>query len=78
MGLDGVLKVLTIIAIISYIGVNLIAPLPTFLIGENITYAILYLAGLLYMARDRAGGKLLLGGVASFNAGRLSRSVIQP
>ncbi len=72
------LKVLAGLTALAYIGVNFVAPLPKFLIAENIVYAILYIAGLILLDRMPVESRILLAGLAGFNAGRLSRSIISP
>lgn len=72
------LKVLVIILVLGYIGINFVAPLPLFLTAENIFYAISY-SYLLYQAEKGAKwaypAMLVL---AAFNAGRVSRSLVTP
>ncbi|MCE4601916.1 MAG: hypothetical protein F7B18_01900 [Desulfurococcales archaeon] len=75
---ETILKVLTVLAMISYIGVNFVAPLPRFLVAENLVYAALYGLGLLLMPRRPVDARVLLAGLAGFNAGRVSRSIIEP
>ncbi len=78
-GLIGrVLKVLTLLAIVSYVGVNFVAPLPRFLVGENLVYALLYGIALVGLVRGWSGSPILLVGLSGFNAGRVSRSIITP
>ncbi|MGQ4892228.1 MAG: hypothetical protein ACP6IP_07035 [Candidatus Njordarchaeia archaeon] len=74
------LRYLLILLIVGYIGINFIAPLPPFLIGENITYAILYAFFLVYMERKGYENKTfaLLATLLGFNVGRVSRSIVSP
>ena len=71
------LAALSFILAAGYIGINFVAQLPLFLIGENILYAVSYsvLAYMLLRGRRVEPLYLLLTG---FNAGRVSRSVITP
>ncbi len=71
------LLALTLILIIGYIGINFVAPLPAFLVGENLFYAASYaiLAYMLWKGRRVEPLYVLLAG---FNAGRVSRSVVTP
>ena len=71
------LLALTLLLIAGYIGINFVAPLPAFLVGENLFYAASYsiLAYMLWRGRRVEPLYLLLAG---FNAGRVSRSVVTP
>lgn len=73
-----ILRILVALAIVAYVGVNFIAPLPRFLIAENLVYAMLYLVGLAALKSRPVESRLLLAGLAGFNAGRVSRSIIGP
>ena len=64
--------------IVSYLGINLVADLPRFLIGENITLALLYALTLYLILRGHSLGQPLALFIAAFNAGRVSRSIISP
>lgn len=70
--------VLTGILIISYIMINFTADLPRFLIGENITLAVLYTVILVAALKCKPWSQPLLLMVSSFNAGRVSRSIVSP
>ncbi|WP_201783071.1 hypothetical protein [Pyrodictium occultum] len=81
MTLDTVDKVLTgliVLLIIGYVGINLVAPLPRFLVGENIVLAVAYAAGLAWLLRGSRATYPYLVALAGFNAGRVSRSVVEP
>ncbi len=67
-----------ILLIIGYIGINFTGELPKFLIGENILYAILYSILLIELLKNTPYVQPVLLLVASFNAGRVSRSIISP
>lgn len=78
--LERILNILLVLLVLGYIGINFIAPLPPFLIGENITYAVLY--GLILYLSYKNGYKnthlLALTTILGFNIGRVSRSIISP
>lgn len=71
-----ILQVLLLILIAGYIGINFFADLPTFLVAENLAYAALYALGLLSL--NKRPVVILLIVLSAFNAGRVSRSVIEP
>lgn len=71
-----ILQLLFVVLIGGYIGINFFADLPLFLVGENLAYAGLYALGLLYI--NRRPVVILLIVLSAFNAGRVSRSVIEP
>ena len=78
--LEKTLSVLLALLILGYIGINFIAPLPAFLIGENITYAVLY-GLILYLSYKRGYQNthlLALTTILGINIGRVSRSIISP
>ncbi len=74
------LNILLALLVLGYIGINFVASLPAFLIGENITYAVLY--GLILFLSYRNGYKntylLALTTILGINIGRVSRSIISP
>ena len=70
---------LSALAILAYIGVNFVAPLPKFLVAENVFMAVLIGAAAYMAAYKRDPAYLpVLSLIAAFGAGRMSRSVIQP
>ncbi|MFP3908284.1 MAG: hypothetical protein ACLFVX_00345 [Archaeoglobaceae archaeon] len=71
-----ILQLLLLILIAGYIGINFFADLPLFLVGENLVYAALYALGLLNMSKRPVVISLIV--LSAFNAGRVSRSVIEP
>lgn len=71
-----ILQILLLILIAGYIGINFFADLPIFLVGENLAYAALYALGLLNL--NKRPVIILLVVLSAFNAGRVSRSVIEP
>jgi len=77
-GLHRLILALTAVLAVGYLGINLAAPLPAFLVGENIVLASAYAAAalLLYRGDCRALPWLLF--LSAFNAGRVSRSIVTP
>ena len=75
-----ILRYLLALLVIGYIGINFIAKLPLFLIGENITYATIYAIFLIYMEKKGYEKQTLslLATILGFNIGRVSRSIISP
>ncbi len=73
----GVLLALTALLTIGYVAVDALLPLPRFLFYENIVYAVAYALLGYGLARNRRVAPLYAA-VASFNAGRVSRSVVNP
>lgn len=71
-------KSISIVLIIGYVAINFVAPLPLFLIVENLVYSVLYATFLVALARRDDVGALGLAALSSFNAGRVSRSIITP
>ncbi len=71
-----ILKILLLILIAGYIGINFFADLPLFLVGENLIFAALYSLGLLNLNKKPVIISLIV--LSAFNAGRVSRSVIEP
>ncbi|MEB3846746.1 MAG: hypothetical protein GSR74_02075 [Desulfurococcales archaeon] len=72
------LEALLTILIIGYITINFTADLPRFLVGENLLLAGVYLI-LAILVYTRGGAwYYALSTVASFNAGRVSRSIVTP
>lgn len=69
---------LTGLLVLGYIGINLVAELPRFLIGENLALAASYLVVAWLVARGSCAGQPLMLLLASFNAGRVSRSIVTP
>ncbi|MCE4625562.1 MAG: hypothetical protein F7C35_06860 [Desulfurococcales archaeon] len=69
---------LIVLLIVSYIGINFTADLPKFLIGENLLYATLYTLTLVAIVKGRPLAQPLALLVSSFNAGRVSRSIVSP
>lgn len=73
------LELMLALTVIGYIGINFVAQLPTFLIGENLAYAIMYSVLLYLILIDKFDkAKIPLAIVLSFNLGRVSRSIIEP
>ena len=77
---DKLFLILIIMLIIGYISVNFLVKLPTFLILENISYAIAYSAIFLFELKHQGEGKhmIFLLTLLGFNIGRVSRSIISP
>lgn len=73
--IDAILTVLVAFLILGYIGINFIARLPGFLIAENISLAIAYAVTLLLHLKGR--GYIYTASLAWFNAGRVSRSIVE-
>lgn len=72
------LWIIASILIAGFIAINIVVPLPTFLITENIFVAVAIAMGL-FLVRVRVGlGSSILIFVALFYAGRISRSVVTP
>ena len=72
------LEALLAILIIGYITINFTADLPRFLIGENLLLAGVYIL-LAILVYTRGGAwYYALSAIASFNAGRVSRSIVTP
>ena len=67
---------LTLFLLASHIGINFVAELNRFLVAENVVLATLYAVGLLAFHAGSRWGALLVGVVALFSAGRVSRSII--
>ncbi|MEB3852166.1 MAG: hypothetical protein LRS49_06280 [Desulfurococcales archaeon] len=72
LGLRGLLALL----VVGYVGINFAADLPAFLVAENVFYAAVYLAGILFYGNPRVLEAVSI--IAAFNAGRVSRSVVTP
>ena len=67
-----------VLLVIGYIVINFVADLPRFLVGENLLLAVVYLI-LAVLVYTRGGAwYYALSVVASFNAGRVSRSIVTP
>ena len=75
---DKLLKVLIALLALSYLGINLVAPLPRFLVAENIVLAVAYAAALAGLLRGVESTYAYLVLLAGFNAGRVSRSIVSP
>lgn len=73
---DALLAILIILLVVGYIGINFIAELERFLIAENIALAILYAISLWLHLEGQ--GYIYTASLAWFNAGRVSRSIIEP
>ena len=72
------LEVLLAILIVGYIVINFTADLPRFLVGENLLLAGAYIL-LAVLVYTRGGAwYYALSAIASFNAGRVSRSIVTP
>lgn len=71
-----ILQPLLLILIAGYIGINFFADLPLFLVGENLVYAALYALGFLKL--NKRPVIIFLVVLSAFNAGRVSRSVLEP
>ncbi len=81
MGRGGLVKAveaLLVLLVVSHIGINFVAPLPPFLVAENIVYAVLYAIAVYGVARGSRGALLLASLVSAFEAGRVSRSIVSP
>ena len=78
MLLADALYILMVLLIIGYISINFIADLERFLVIENIILAIIYCILLLEVIYSGGSWYFLTSVVASFNAGRVSRSIVTP
>jgi len=76
--LDWVTLGLVVVLVAGYIGINFEADLPRFLIAENIGLAILYLVWVAAVLGGARWAYPYLLFISSFNAGRVSRSVVTP
>ncbi len=72
------IRLLLVLLVAGYVGVNFMANLPVFLIAENLLYAFLYAVSLYLIHLNKRYSYTLASIVAAFNAGRVSRSVITP
>ena len=68
--------VLASILSLMYIGVIFVAPLPRFLVFENIVLAAVYISAAIYLYRSGCPVPMLV--ISTFNLGRLSRSIVTP
>ncbi len=75
---DRVLVVLGSLLVLGYIGINFVAPLPGFLVAENIAWALLYAVATVLVLRGDGRAYPLLTAISGFNAGRVSRSIVTP
>jgi hypothetical protein len=73
-----ILEALMVVLIIGYIVINFFADLSGFLIAENISLAIIYIILLVMIVEKGGVWFFATSTIASFNAGRVSRSVITP
>jgi len=64
--------------LIGFVGINIVIPLPAFLIAENISVATLLLVGIIISTRRGEAGLAVLAIVSLVYSGRISRSVISP
>ena len=75
-----IFRLMTILLIVGYLAINLVADLPKFLIIQNLVYAIAY-SLLLYLTWTSSHNYyyyFAFSFLAAFNAGRVSRSIIGP
>lgn len=72
--------VLGVLLVVGYIGVDMVLPLPVFLVAENLFWAVVYAAPLAMLATrgEKMGPLLWLVVVSAANLGRVSRSIITP
>jgi len=77
-GLHMLIIALSALLAAGYLAINLVAPLPAFLIGENIVLASSYGAAALILYRGDCRVLPWLLFLSAFNAGRVSRSIITP
>ncbi|HIQ24268.1 MAG TPA: hypothetical protein EYH50_04385 [Pyrodictium delaneyi] len=75
---DRLLKIFVALLALSYLGINLVAPLPRFLVAENLLLAAAYTAALTGLLKRREKTNVYLVLLAGFNAGRVSRSIVSP
>ncbi|HLI46424.1 MAG TPA: hypothetical protein VKU94_04455 [Geobacterales bacterium] len=69
--------VLNALAALGFVLVDMIAPLPTFLILENLVYSVLFaITIILYFTSSQKVSYLMASIISLFIAGRISRSVI--
>lgn len=72
------IEVLLALAVLGYLGINLTASLPRSIVAENLLLAAVYALILLGVHRGMPEALIALVLVASFNAGRVSRSIWDP
>jgi len=78
---DGKVRIIAAISLVlaaGYVGINLATQLPLFLVGENLVYASIYGSAGILLARGRCRVLPILLFASSFNAGRVSRSIVTP
>ncbi len=75
--LRAALLALTALLVAGYVAVDALLPLPRFLFYENIVYAVVYALLGYGLVRGRRVATLYAA-IAGFNAGRVSRSVVNP
>ena len=76
--LGRVLATLLILLVVAHASINLVAVLPPFLVAENVVKAALYALGLYAVARGAPWAPYFVAVLASFGAGRVSRTVVDP
>ncbi len=67
-----------ILLVIGYLGINFVADLPRFLIGENLIYVFLYILAFISIYNQYSWAQPYTILLSSFNAGRVSRSIVSP
>ena len=73
------LQIILLLLAIGYLAINFITPLPMFLMGENILYAILYTLAFYQIAiKENKRWLIYLTSISAFNMGRVSRTLIEP
>jgi len=80
MNIRYLLIILLMLLSIGYLGIQLFIEIPTFIVLQNLIYGALYIIFTYFVIRDTKNKNIyiFLIIVASFNAGRLSRSIITP
>jgi len=77
-GLHRLIVALSALLAAGYLGINLVTPLPAFLVGENIVLASAYGAAVLLLYRGDCRVLPWLLFLSAFNVGRVSRSIVTP
>lgn len=72
------LEALLALLILGHLAINITAELPRFLIAENLAKATLYAIGLYAIHKGLPWAPYYVAILASFGAGRVSRTVVDP
>lgn len=71
-------RVLSVILAVGFIAINIVTPLPLFMVIENITLSILLIGGTILTMGKRNLGLSILAISSLYYSGRISRSVVTP